>query len=109
DLRRTWVPKPYHPRFDSSCDPASGSFWDARPHRFESLAQDRARIRDATSEELRDVAISELRSLSYLPAAELNARLDQQRTVEPAEWSLAEKREATIRKVLTGDGLTKER
>ncbi|MDP9014439.1 MAG: hypothetical protein M3O41_17615, partial [Pseudomonadota bacterium] len=83
--------------------------WDARPHRFESLAQDRARIRDATSEELRDVAIAELRSLSYLPAAELDARLDHQRTVEPAEWSLAEKREAAIRKVLTGDGPTKER
>jgi putative transposase len=89
--------------------PGEWVLWDARPHRFESFAQDRARIRDGTNEELRDVAISELRSLSYLPAAELDARLDQQRTVDPVEWSLAEKREATIRKILTDDGPTKER
>jgi len=66
-------------------------------------------MRDATSEDLRDVAISELRSLSYLPAAELDARLDQQITVDPAEWSLAKKRETTIRQILTGDGPRKER
>jgi hypothetical protein len=28
--------------------------------------------------------------------------------LEPAEWSLAEKHEAAIREVLTGDGPTKE-
>ena len=89
--------------------PGEWVLWDARPHRFESLANDRARIRDATNDELRDVSISEIRSLSYFPAAELDARLDQQRTVDPAEWSLAEKREAAIREVLTGAGPTKER
>jgi len=89
--------------------PGEWVLWDARPHRFESLVQGRARIRDATNDELRDVSISEIRSLSYLPAAELDARIDQQRTVEPAEWSLAEKRESAIREVLTGDGPTKER
>ena len=72
--------------------PGEWVLWDARPHRFESLVQGRARIRDATNDQLRDVSISEIRSLSYLPAAELDARIDQQRTVEPAEWSLAEKR-----------------
>ena len=89
--------------------PGEWVLWDARPHRFESLVQGRARIRDATNDELRDVSISEIRSLSYLPAAEMDARIDQQRTVEPAEWSLAEKRESAIREVLTGDGPTKER
>jgi hypothetical protein len=32
-----------------------------------------------------------------LPAAELDARLDHQRTIDPDEWSLAERREAAIR------------
>ena len=89
--------------------PGEWVFWDARPHRFESLEKDRARIRDATSDELREVSAAELRALPYLPATELDARLDRQRTIDPDEWSLAERREAAIRDALTGDGPTKER
>jgi hypothetical protein len=73
------------------------------------LEKDRARIRDATTGELREVSVAELRALPYLPAAELDARLDRQRTIDPDEWSLAERREAAIREALSGDGPTKER
>lgn len=50
------------------------------PHRFESLEKDRARIRDAATDELREVSITEIRALPYLPAVKLGARLDRQRT-----------------------------
>ena len=79
------------------------------PHRFESLEKDRARIRDATTGELREVTVAELRGLPYLPAVELDARVDLQRTIDPNEWSLAEKREAAVKEALTGEGRTKER
>ena len=89
--------------------PGEWILWDARPHRFESLENDRARIRDAASDELREVCVAEIRSLSYLPAAELDARLERRRTVDPDDWSLAQRRETAIREVLTGVGPTKER
>jgi hypothetical protein len=75
--------------------PGEWVLWDARPHRFESMEKDRARIRDATSDELREVSAAELRALPYLPATELDAGLDRQRTIDPDEWSLAERREAS--------------
>jgi hypothetical protein len=89
--------------------PGEWVLWDARPHRFESLEKDRARIRDATTGELREVTVAELRALPYLPAVELDARVDLQRTIDPNEWSLAEKREAAVKEALTGEGPTKER
>jgi hypothetical protein len=89
--------------------PGEWVLWDARPHRFESLEKDRARIRDATIGELREVTVAELRALPYLPAVELDARVDLQRTIDPDEWSLAEKREAAVKEALTGEGPTKER
>ena len=89
--------------------PGEWVLWDARPYRFESLEKDRARIREATTGEQRDVAVAELRALPYLPTAEIDARVDLQRTIDPDEWSLAEKREAAVKEALTGDGPTKER
>jgi len=83
--------------------------WDARPHRFESLANDRARIRDAFTNEVRDVAVAALRALPSLPAAARDARLDHRRTADPDDWSLAKRREVAIRRALTGDGSTVER
>ena len=82
--------------------PGERVLWDARPHHFESLEKDRARIREATTGELREVTVAELRALPYLPAAELDARADLQRTIDPNEWSLAEKREAAVKEALTG-------
>jgi hypothetical protein len=49
--------------------PGEWVLWDARPHRFESLDKDRARIRDATTGELREVSVAALRALPYLPAS----------------------------------------
>jgi len=46
--------------------PGEWVLWDARPYRFESLEKDRARIREATTGEQRDVAVAELRALPYL-------------------------------------------
>jgi len=89
--------------------PGEWVLWDARPYRFESLEKDRARIREATTGELREVTVAELRALPYLPAAELDARVDLQRTIDPNEWSLAEKREAAVKEALAGEGPTKER
>lgn len=82
--------------------PGEWVLWDARPYRFESLEKDRARIRDATTGELREVTVAELRALPYLPAVEFDARVDLQRTIDPNEWSLAEKREAAVKEALTG-------
>ena len=76
--------------------PGEWVLWDARPYRFESLEKDRARIRGVTTGELREVTVAELRALPYLPAVELDARVDLQRTIDPNEWSLAEKREAAV-------------
>jgi hypothetical protein len=89
--------------------PGEWVLWEARPYRFESLLKDRARIRDATTGELREVSAAALRALPYLPAADLDARLDRHRTIDPDQWSLAERREAAIREALTGDGPTRER
>jgi hypothetical protein len=89
--------------------PGEWVLWDARPHRFESLMNDRARIRDATTNEVREVSVAALRGLLFLPAIELDARLERQRTIDPDDWSLAKRREEVIREALTGDGSTKER
>jgi putative transposase len=89
--------------------PGEWVLWDARPHRFESLTNDRARIRDATTNEVRDVPVATLRGLLLLPASELDARLERQLTIDPDDWSLAKRREEVIREALTGDGSTKER
>ena len=89
--------------------PGEWVIWDGRPHRFESLMNDRARIRDATTNEVRDVPVATLRGLVLLPASELDARLERQLTIDPDDWSLAKRREQVIREALTGDGSTKER
>lgn len=90
--------------------PGEWVVWDARPHRFESLINDRARIRDVMTNEVRDVSVATLRGLPILPSSELDARLDRQRTIDPDDWSLAKRREEVIREALTGDGSTsKER
>ena len=47
--------------------PGEWVLWDARPHRFESLEKDRARIRDATTGELREVTVAELRPCPICP------------------------------------------
>jgi len=39
---------------------------------------ERVRILDATTGELREVSVADLRALPYLPAAEFDARLDHQ-------------------------------
>jgi hypothetical protein len=89
--------------------PGEWVLWDARPHRFESLTNDRTRIRDATTNEVRDVSVATIRGLPILPSSELDARLDRQRTMDPDDWSLARKREEVIREALTGDGSAKKR
>jgi hypothetical protein len=43
--------------------PGEWVLWDARPHRFESLMNDRTRIRDATTNEVGDVSVATLRGL----------------------------------------------
>jgi putative transposase len=89
--------------------PGEWVLWDARPHRFESLANDRARIRDAATNEIRDVPVAALRAPPFLTALRLASRLDSQRPIDPEDWSLAERREVVIRQALTGKGSTVER
>jgi transposase InsO family protein len=86
--------------------PGEWVLWDLRPHRFESLRDERARIRDTTSNEVREVAIASLRALPSLSADDLDARLEQQRDIDPALWSIAKSREALIREIITQEGAT---
>jgi hypothetical protein len=48
------------------------------------------RILHATTGDLREVLVADIRALPYLSAAELDARLDHQRTIDPDAWSSAE-------------------
>lgn len=84
--------------------PGEWVLWDGRPHRFEGLIEDRARIRDPATAELREVSVATLRGLPSLPPSDVDVRLDRQRTIDPPEWSLAEEREAAVRDVVTGTG-----
>jgi hypothetical protein len=52
--------------------PGEWVLWDARPHRFESLMNDRTRIRDATTNEVGDVSVATLRGLPSLPSSEFS-------------------------------------
>jgi putative transposase len=71
---------------------------------LERLCGDRAELRDATSAEIRSVAVSELRALPSLAEADLDARHDLARTADPNRWALAESRESVLRAFLEGDG-----
>ena len=78
--------------------------WDGRPHRFESLKGSRARIQESTTALLREVNVAELRGLPSLPLAQLDERLDRQRTTEIPDWAAAKIREPIIRDAMSGDG-----
>jgi hypothetical protein len=84
--------------------PGEWVLWDTRPHRLESLLDDRARLRDPTSAELREVPVSELRGLPFLPPTEVDARMETARTSDPTRWASAQARESIIRIFLEGDG-----
>lgn len=84
--------------------PGEWVLWDTRPHRFETLLGDRARLRDPTAAELRDVPVSEIRGLPTLPLTEIDARMETARTIDPSVWSMAQSREAAVRAFLDGDG-----
>ena len=86
--------------------PGEWVLWDARPHRFERLRGDRADLRDATTAEIRNVPVSEIRALPSLPDVDVDARLDLARTIDSTNWSLAQSRESVIRTFLEGDGPT---
>jgi putative transposase len=78
--------------------------WDGRVHRFEELKGDRTRIRDCGSGELREVPVAELRGLPSLAPAELDHRLERQRTLAQPDWSKAQRREVIIREAISGEG-----
>jgi putative transposase len=84
--------------------PGEWVLWDTRPHRLESLLNDRARLRDPTTAELREVPVSDLRGLPSLPPMEVDARMETARTTDPTRWASAEARESIIRTFLEGDG-----
>jgi hypothetical protein len=65
--------------------PGEWVLWDARPHRFESLTNDRTRIRDATTNEVRDVSVATIRGLPILPSSELSDA--GQRLLAGALWT----------------------
>jgi putative transposase len=85
--------------------------WNDRPHRFESLAGDRARIREAGSARIIEVGVSELRGLPALSLdeAERDERLEHRRQSSDEAWSDAERREQIIRCAISGDGPVFER
>jgi hypothetical protein len=80
--------------------------WDLRPHRFESLQGERARIRDVTSNEVHEVEVASLRALPSLAASDLDPRLATQHDIDPALWSIAQSREEIVRDVISGDRTT---
>ena len=84
--------------------PGEWVLWDARPHRFEFLLGDRARLRDPTTAELREVSVSEIRGLPCLPQIDFDARMETARTTDAVRWAVAESRETIIRAYLDGDG-----
>jgi hypothetical protein len=84
--------------------PGEWVLWDTRPHRLESLLNDRALLRDPTTVELREVPVSELRGLPSLPPMEVDGRMETARTTDPIRWASAEARESIIRTFLEGDG-----
>jgi hypothetical protein len=86
--------------------PCAWVLWELRPHRFESLHGERARIRDATSNEVHEVEVASLRALPSLAACDLNARLATQRDIDPALWSIAQSREEIMRDIISNDGTT---
>ena len=84
--------------------PGEWVLWDTRPHRFEFLLGDRAQLRDPTTAELREVSVSEIRGLPYLPQIDFDARMETARTTDAIRWAAAESRETIIRAYLDGDG-----
>jgi putative transposase len=86
--------------------PGAWVLWDLRPHRFESLQGERARIRDATSNEVHEVEVASLRALPSLAASDLDARLATQHDIDPALWSIAQSREEIVRDINSGDRTT---
>jgi hypothetical protein len=48
-----------------------------RFHRFELLLGDRAQLREPTTNELREVAVSETRGLPWLPQIDFDARMER--------------------------------
>ena len=86
--------------------PGAWVLWDLRPHRFESLHGERARIRDATSNEVHEVEVASLRALPSLAVSDLDARLATQRDIDPALWSIAQSREEIVRDIISNDGPT---
>ena len=78
--------------------------WRDRIHRIERLYGERVRIRDASTGELHEVPIAEVRGIESLPAGETDRRLERQRTVDPGDWLIAREREAVIAQLLQGGG-----
>ena len=73
--------------------PGEWALWQGRIHRIEWLIGEHVRIRDASSAELHEVPIAELRGVARMPAAEMDRRLEQQRTIPDGDWLLARRRE----------------
>jgi hypothetical protein len=84
--------------------PGEWVLWDTRPHRFEFLLGDRAQLRDPTTAELREVSVSEIRGVPYLPQIDFDARMETARTTDDIKWAAAKSRETIIRAYLDGDG-----
>ena len=83
--------------------------WEGHVHRLESLKGIRARIRETGSADLREVLVTELRGLPFLPIVELDQRLDRVHSIDGPEWNKAQQRELIIREALQGDGSTTAR
>ena len=76
--------------------------WSGRPHRFESLQGAKARIRDSSSKEIREVSLTELRGLPSLAVEELDERLERQRKSSDEAWNAAQMREEIVRRAMIG-------
>ena len=84
--------------------PGESVLWSERLHRIEEVLGERVRIRDVSSGELRDVATEALRGIAVVPSAELDQRLEHQRTADRVVWLGARERESTIQQLLQGQG-----
>jgi hypothetical protein len=89
--------------------PGEWVLWSGRPHRFESLRGARARIRDSSSQEMREVNVAEIRGLPALALEDLDERLDRQRTSGDPIWEKATQREEVVRRAMVGPGPAKPR
>jgi len=80
--------------------------WEGRVHRLESLKGVRARIKETSAAEPREVHVTQLRGVPTLPIIQLDQRLEDLRVVDLPDWTKAQVRETIIRNSMQGDGST---